>query len=328
MNNENQSKYSKIISKIDDELRLLFDKIEIPINSSNTSIYFPLEDSELFIEYLCIDDFKIDLEQMIKSKLNLKNIIRNKNSNIEEKLRNIKIRILDMGCGTGILGFCLAMRIFLFLFEDFRSMNILISNLANETTLFSINVDFVDINPKAIETTKSLIKMNRRTIQFFLDSLKKRIGSIFIESGLDLQDDTYKKIINNKVLNVKINPQYFVSDLFSNYGKSISYKYDLIVFNPPYLPSEKEIIKEDNKKDIDLAWDAGDNSGNKILKKFFTQVPSYIQKTAKIYFITSSNANLVELKDYLSKNNYKIELLHQKHIFFEDILLFSAQLYS
>lgn len=68
------------------------------------------------------------------------------------------------------------------------------------------------------------------------------------------------------------------SNLFSN----ISGKFDLIIFNPPYLPLDS---RED--KESQLATTGGKN-GDEIILKFFSRVKKHMAKNGKILVLLSS----------------------------------------
>lgn len=125
-----------------------------------------------------------------------------------------------------------------------------------------------------------------------------------------------RNIIENKI-------KYIHSNLFESFPNHLKNSIDIIIFNPPYLPSIKRI----EKKKIDYSWDGGID-GLKVLSKFFSQVEMYLnhQKQCHIYYICSSNTNLDELYKFIDENGFKNEVLMNRHIFFEDIFLNRATL--
>jgi len=100
--------------------------------------------------------------------------------------------------------------------------------------------------------------------------------------------------------------------------------YDLILFNPPYLQSEPDIINDSNRQLIDLAWDGGP-SGNEVLLDFLNNVSQYLKKNGEILFITSSLVNQKAIQHALEIQNMKILEQRTKHIFFEDIILYHCK---
>jgi release factor glutamine methyltransferase len=68
------------------------------------------------------------------------------------------------------------------------------------------------------------------------------------------------------------------SDLFS----TIPDKFDIIIFNPPYLPEDK---RED--KESQLATTGG-KKGDEVIKEFLKQAKQHLSKEGKIFLLVSS----------------------------------------
>jgi len=83
------------------------------------------------------------------------------------------------------------------------------------------------------------------------------------------------------------------SDLFEN----IRNNYDILVFNPPYLPSDSR-----EPKSSKIATTAG-KKGNEIILRFLQQAKSHLNKNGKIFLITSSLSEDVDFSSlgYLAK---------------------------
>ena len=101
------------------------------------------------------------------------------------------------------------------------------------------------------------------------------------------------------------------SDLF----KKIHGKFDLIIFNPPYLPTDK---KED--KESKLAT-AGGKIGSEIINRFLKQANTYLEKNGKIILLTSSLTKRIDWQDYEKK------ILEEKKIFFEELVVWELTKY-
>jgi len=118
--------------------------------------------------------------------------------------------------------------------------------------------------------------------------------------------------INEKAVHLCENKGFncTLSNLFEN----ISGKYDLIIFNPPYLPRDKRETKESQ-----LATTGG-KFGSEIINKFLKQAKDYIKPTTKIFLITSSLTKQVNFE------SYKKEIVGKKKIFFEELIAWKLQL--
>ena len=105
-------------------------------------------------------------------------------------------------------------------------------------------------------------------------------------------------------------------DLFEN----IEDKYDLILFNTPYLPViEEEHVDDDYSK----AWDGGE-SGREVIDKFIEQAPSYLKKGGRIQLVQSSLSDNEKTLKIFEKMGLKAEITAVEHIFFEDITLITT----
>ncbi|MFW9998890.1 MAG: HemK2/MTQ2 family protein methyltransferase [Candidatus Hodarchaeota archaeon] len=139
----------------------------------------------------------------------------------------------------------------------------------------------------------------------------------------DILEDAIRCAQLNETAN-QINEEitFLHSDLFTSFPENLKHSFNIIVFNPPYLPSSELINKDDYKKNIDYSW-AGGVKGNETLINFLKDAKLFLnlEKKSKIYCITSSRTNLLELNRIINNLGYKNEIVEKRHIFFEDILL-------
>jgi len=119
---------------------------------------------------------------------------------------------------------------------------------------------------------------------------------------------------------------FFQSDLFLSFQERLKHSFNIIVFNPPYLPSSQLINKNYNNKIIDYSWDGG-LKGYETLINFLENAKLFLnlKKDHSIYCITSSRTDLLELNKKIKNLNYKNEIVEKRHIFFEDIFLNKLQ---
>ena len=107
-----------------------------------------------------------------------------------------------------------------------------------------------------------------------------------------------------------INSKY--SDLFSN----VKGKFDLIIFNPPYLPEEE---KEDLETKLVTT---GGKYGYEILERFFKNAKKFLNKNGKILIVFSSLTNKKKVDSLVKKYGFKIKLLEEKGLFFERLYVY------
>lgn len=98
------------------------------------------------------------------------------------------------------------------------------------------------------------------------------------------------------------------SDLFQN----IEGKYNLIIFNPPYLPEDSR-----EPKDSQVATTGG-KKGNEIILEFLQQAKYHLEKDGKIFLITSSLADNIDF----GKLGYNAKEIGCEKLFFEHLCLF------
>ncbi|MAG78035.1 hypothetical protein CL616_01590 [archaeon] len=138
-------------------------------------------------------------------------------------------------------------------------------------------------------------------------------------TGTGLQAVTAMEDPENEVLAIDINPEAveyvknkgvnaIQSDLFEN----VKDKFDLIIFNPPYLPEDPR-EPEDSK----LATTGG-KKGDEILKKFLSQAKDHLNKNGKILVVIS---NLTGKPEELFKD-YSWKLLEKEEIFMETLSVY------
>ncbi len=130
------------------------------------------------------------------------------------------------------------------------------------------NVVCCDINPFAVELIKKNFLVNQKLIK---GSLDVRIGDLF--SVLDSKDS-----------------------------------FDVIIFNPPYLPtSKKELVGGSGW--FDKAVSGGLNGLN-VIERFLNQVSSFLKKNGRVYFAFSSLSDRKKLEILIKKNNFIFEIVN------------------
>ncbi len=97
------------------------------------------------------------------------------------------------------------------------------------------------------------------------------------------------------------------SDLFEN----IIGRFDLIIFNPPYLPQDSREPKDSRTQTT------GGKKGNEIILKFLQQAKNYLGKNGKIFLITSSLAENIDFE----KLNYNSKEIGCEKLFMERLCI-------
>ncbi|KXA97246.1 hypothetical protein AKJ38_01620 [candidate division MSBL1 archaeon SCGC-AAA259I14] len=94
-------------------------------------------------------------------------------------------------------------------------------------------------------------------------------------------------------------------------------KFDLIIFNPPYLPVP---AGESSKKELETAWDGG-SDGREIIDRFLNQVSNYLKPDGRIVFLQSSLSDIQKTFKVLREGEFSIQSKKEKLCFEELYLL-------
>lgn len=131
-------------------------------------------------------------------------------------------------------------------------------------------------------------------------------------SGVKKQN-IYSNDINSNAVELckKLSFNCISSDLFNKIPENLNF--DLIIFNPPYLPYDKK-----EPKNSQLSTTGGKN-GSEIINKFLKSAKNYLNKNGEIFLLTSSLTKNINWK------NYKKEILEKQKLFFEEIYVWKLK---
>ncbi len=131
-------------------------------------------------------------------------------------------------------------------------------------------------------------------------ALKKTKDVLAIDINEECVEHTRKKGIN-----------CIKSDLFEN----VKGKFDLIIFNPPYLPMDKN-----EPRDSQLSTTGG-KKGYEIIERFLKKTKGHLEEKGKILLVCSSLTGNVEL--LFKKYRYNFKKLETKKLpFFEELYVY------
>ena len=97
-------------------------------------------------------------------------------------------------------------------------------------------------------------------------------------------------------------------------------KFDVILFNTPYLPTENDDVIDDT---INYAFDGGLN-GRKVIDVFLNEVGNHLNDGGIVQLIQSSLSGNEETLEKLDRLGFIAEIALSEHFFFEDITLINA----
>ncbi len=99
-------------------------------------------------------------------------------------------------------------------------------------------------------------------------------------------------------------------------------KFDVILFNTPYLPTDVDDVLED---DLNYAFDGGAD-GRKVIDKFLDEVKNHLNDGGKVQMIQSSLSDNEKTLKKLDENGFISEISKSEKFFFEEIVLINAYL--
>lgn len=136
--------------------------------------------------------------------------------------------------------------------------------------------------------------------------------------GLDINEDAINYARQKAGFKQVDNIEFHHSDLFS-YFKKNPMKFDLIIFNPPYLPKDKREPFESA-----LAT-AGGKKGYEILDRFFSKASSFLNPFGKILVLFSSLTGKDKVHDIIESYGFNYQKLAELGLFGETLFVYVAE---
>jgi len=153
---------------------------------------------------------------------------------------------------------------------------------------------------------------------FLSEVLKKEIHNknskileIGVGSGIQLETLHKLKIKNIQGVDINNDAIYLCREkgfnvLKSNLFEKVKGKFDIIIFNPPYLPESKFDKFPDT---------SGGKRGDETIIEFLKQAKSHLEKNGFILLLISSLTPKINFEKY----DYKSKLLERKKLFQEEL---------
>lgn len=130
--------------------------------------------------------------------------------------------------------------------------------------------------------------------------------------AVKLAEDNFKA---NNIENIEV--------LFGNLFEPVkNRKFDVILFNTPYLPTDEGDIIDDN---LNYAFDGGLN-GRKVIDLFLDEVKNHLNPKGIVQLIQSSLSDNDKTLSRLDELGFIAEIAESEHFFFEDVVLINAYL--
>lgn len=128
-------------------------------------------------------------------------------------------------------------------------------------------------------------------------------------AGIDINPDAAKCTKENGIDAIR-------GDLLS----CIKGKFDMIIFNPPYLPTSEE---ERTGSWLNTALDGGDD-GRKVIYRFLEEAGRCLAGKGKLLLLVSSLSGIEEVKSKMEALDYTVEIKSQERFMFETLAVIVA----
>jgi release factor glutamine methyltransferase len=122
-------------------------------------------------------------------------------------------------------------------------------------------------------------------------------------------------IINNKTYNVELKE----GNLFEPVSGE---KFDLILFNTPYLPTSDDERVDD---ELEAAWDGGAD-GREVIDRFIDELTDYLNPEGRVQLVQSSLSDIDKTLDKLEKIGLDASVTAREKHFFEEVVVITGNL--
>lgn len=171
-----------------------------------------------------------------------------------------------------------------------------------------------------IKKDEKILEIGTGTGLIALNCAKKGANVICTDINPYSLEITNKNIEINKNI-IKGSIEVIYSDLFSNIkNKEI---FDIIIFNPPYLPTSKDEIVGGSGW-FDKAVDGG-KTGLNVTKRFIEEINGHLKKDGSVFLIYSSLSDRNNLEKIIRDNVFSYDIVNK--CFFETEKIFVYRLY-
>ena len=99
-------------------------------------------------------------------------------------------------------------------------------------------------------------------------------------------------------------------------------KFDIILFNTPYLPTNEDERIDD---ELEAAWDGGPD-GRAIINRFIEEVSDHLNPCGRVQLVQSSLSNVEETIGRLMEKGFDVSITASERFFFEEVVVLTAEL--
>jgi release factor glutamine methyltransferase len=99
-------------------------------------------------------------------------------------------------------------------------------------------------------------------------------------------------------------------------------KFDLILFNTPYLPTSEDERVDD---ELEAAWDGGAD-GRLVINRFIEELSVHLNPMGRVQLVQSSLSNVEETIGRLMEKGFEVSITASERFFFEEVVVITAKL--
>jgi release factor glutamine methyltransferase len=181
----------------------------------------------------------------------------------------------------------------------------------------------IKISPSVYEPSEDSFLLTEAALSQIKDS--ERILEVGCGSGII--SAVIKTNTKARVTGIDINPyaaacardngvDAIIGDLLS----CIKGKFDIIIFNPPYLPTNES---ERTNDWINVALDGG-YDGREIINRFLEEAGDHLADNGLVLILVSSFTGIEEVKSMMKSLDYDIEEKKKERFSFEELLVIAC----
>jgi len=178
---------------------------------------------------------------------------------------------------------------------------------AEDTFLFAENLD--------IQRKDEVLEIGTGTglIAVYAAQRTKRVVAT------DINKHAIKCALKNTITNKTYNIELREGNLFEPIKDE---KFDLILFNTPYLPTDEE---EKLDEELNAAFDGGAD-GREVIDAFLGQVKDYLNEEGRVQLVQSSLSDNEKTLSKLKELGFEAEITASEKCFFEEIVVITGKL--
>ena len=134
--------------------------------------------------------------------------------------------------------------------------------------------------------------------------------------------DINKYAVECTLKNSKLNQSDIDIRLGDLFDSTEGEKFDLILFNTPYLPTDEDERIDD---ELEAAWDGGPD-GRLVINRFIEDLPAHLNPKGRVQLVQSSLANVEETMGRLMEKGFEVSITASERFFFEEVVVLTANL--